>query len=79
MFRNYLIKKSHPVKVKRVGPDHPEPVEGVQPEQEDQDAHDDAARIAGVCWIIWGRVIIPSPVLVIPSPCKARYGLWIAR
>ena len=60
-------EKTHPIKVKCVGPDHPQPVEGIQPEEEHHEAHDDAPLIAGVlnarC-----SVVIPSPVLVVPSP-----------
>ena len=39
---------THPIKVKCVGPDHPQPVEGVQPEHHHQAAHDDAPCVSGV-------------------------------
>ena len=46
--RQPIKKVTHPIKVECVGPDHPQPVEGVQPEHHHQAAHDDAPCVSGV-------------------------------
>ena len=66
----FQIPAYYPIKIKCVGPDHPKPVEGVQPEQDHQEPYNDTASIAGIdCVVnIRGGVVVPSPVLVVPSP-----------
>ena len=40
--------QTDPVKVESVGPDHPEPVEGVEPEEDDHQSHQEASGVAVV-------------------------------
>ena len=42
------MEGSYPVKVESVGPDHPEPVEGVEPEEDDHQSHQEASGVAVV-------------------------------
>ena len=67
-------EKTYPIKVKCVGPDHPQPVEGVQPEHHHQAAHDDAPCVSGVrAWFwIWSCVVVPPLSFVVPFPRKSR-------
>ena len=64
--------KTDPVKVESVGPDHPEPVEGVEPEEDDHQPHQESSSVAIVDsverLVLRGTVVIPSPGLVVPPP-----------
>ena len=61
---------THPIKIKRVSPDHPQPVEGVQPEQDNHQPHNDPTRVPCVdgVLLLGGRVVVPLLCLVVPLP-----------
>ena len=65
--------QTDPIKVESVGPDHPEPVEGVEPEEDDHEADQETPSVAIVDSLVLRRtVVIPPPSLVVPPPAVSN-------
>ena len=67
---------SHLVKVERKGPDEPEPVEGVQPEQDEEHPDDDLVRVRLAVDPGDARrvVVVPLLVLRVEPPARGEGG-----
>ena len=67
------MEGKYPVKVESVGPDHPESVEGVEPEEDHHQSHQKSPSVAIVDSLVLRRtVVIPSPGLVVPPPALSN-------
>ena len=69
---------TNPVKVEGVCPDHPESVEGVEPEEDDHQAHQEAPGVAVVDGGgLRGAVVVPTPGLVVPPPAQQTINIFM--
>ena len=71
---------AHSIKVESVDPDNPEPVERVDPEQEDEDNNNRAACVAFIYTSAVRRCVeVPLPLTVVPIPAnKIQISICLA-